>query len=407
MVRLLLILLPLLSDTAATSVYLQGNYGAATMAIEGTSNVGFSIHAESVYDFAVKKSPHRLFGEAYYSWNQSQHNRFVENSDYELLYPYLTTDTVCGGLHKESYYFRGGYTLLPKDNGLTLSVALSYLATQAYRTVDPRPKNKVADLSVAAKIGYSYHQYAYSALVEVGRYKQNNDISFFSELGESMIYHMTYPGKDYARFSGSNKSAYYHGGHTAVGLQVEPNHSGLIGAATYQWLHISKELNMATMLPISNLQVHDVSILLGYRQSAYQVRLSADIRFKRGIQYIYGEAINNAYTLLSQSQNYDEQVVHTTLYGSYRLPLPIGQMLFQGAIYGDIKSNYDYPVTACFAELATDLTSSSLGGMTAIRYAFPVHKRIDFFLQPKAEYTHYFASQHFRYQLNLAIGIFF
>lgn len=64
------------------------------------------MQAGSVYDI---DPVNRVFGEASYSWNQSQGNQWVENADYQLLYPYLTCDTIGGGMRSEEYRFRGGY----------------------------------------------------------------------------------------------------------------------------------------------------------------------------------------------------------------------------------------------------------------------------------------------------------
>ena len=102
MSTLLVIITALLLDTTSTEAYLQGHYRQSTMPIEGTSSAGFSVCARSIYDI---DSVNRVFGEAVYSWAQSQGNIGIENADPYLLYPYLTYDTIGGGLRTESYWF--------------------------------------------------------------------------------------------------------------------------------------------------------------------------------------------------------------------------------------------------------------------------------------------------------------
>ena len=103
-------------------------------------------------------------------------------------------------------------------NHVLWHAALQFRAEQNYRMRDPRAKNKVSDLRIEAGIGYQWKQYGLLVTCYGGRYKQNNEIRFYSELGETTIYHMANDTEPYARFSSNNKVSYYSGYRDGIGL---------------------------------------------------------------------------------------------------------------------------------------------------------------------------------------------
>lgn len=174
-----------MTDTARTDLFLSGQFGQGTQVIEGRQTAGFAVEARSVYDINAVS---RVFGEASYTWQDSKQTRYVDNADYRMTAPYWTVDTIGGDMRREIYAFRGGYRML--KNHVLWHAALQFRAEQSYRMRDPRAKNKVSDLRVEASIGYQWNNYALSLMGYGGRYKQNNEIRFYSELGETTIYHM-------------------------------------------------------------------------------------------------------------------------------------------------------------------------------------------------------------------------
>ncbi len=203
---LLAILTALVTDTARTDLTLSGSFGQGTQVVDGKQNGGFAIEARSVYDF---NEVSRVFGEASYRWEDCRQTQFVDNADFRLTAPYLTEDTLGGDMRRETYAFYGGYRM--RKNHVLWHTALQFRAEQSYRMRDPRAKNKVADLRVEASIGYQWNRYALSLMAYGGRYKQNNEVRFYSELGETTIYHMANDTEPYARFSSNNKISYYSG----------------------------------------------------------------------------------------------------------------------------------------------------------------------------------------------------
>ncbi|MBQ7631368.1 MAG: hypothetical protein IJS82_01215, partial [Paludibacteraceae bacterium] len=287
-----------MTDTARTDVTLNGHFGQGTQVLEGTQQGGFAVRARSVYDI---NETNRVFGEASYQWQDNKQTRWVDNADYRLTAPYWTVDTIGGDMRREVYSFYGGYRML--KNAILWHAALQFRAEQSYRMRDPRAKNKVADLRVEASIGYQWGQYALSMLAYGGRYKQNNEIRFYSELGETTIYHMANDTEPYARFSSNNKVSYYSGYRAGVGLQLLPT-IGWMGGVRYDWLRFTKELTLNTQVPIVRMNTHTVSAQVGYIGPCWRVTGSAAIEMKRGEQYIYGDNADNYYQLLFISPNY-------------------------------------------------------------------------------------------------------
>lgn len=351
---LLAILTALITDTARTDLTLSGQFGQGTYSIEGTQTGSFSVHAQSVYDFNVTS---RVFGEASYQWSDSKQTRGVDNADYRLTAPYWTTDTIGGDLRREIYAFYGGYRML--KNHLLWHAALSFRAEQSYRMRDPRAKNKVSDLRIEASIGYQWKRYALSLQAYGGRYKQNNEIRFYSELGETTIFHMANDTAAYARFSGNNKIAYYSGYRAGVGLSLLPT-TGWMAGFHYDWIKITKELTINTQVPITRLNTHTLTAQLGYVAHSWRVWASASLELKRGEQFLYGDNANNYYQLLLIAPNYRRNFLLAHLYGDYRLPLPIGNLLFVGMVDYDsfrthtsetIQLQYTFPLKGKYSWL--------------------------------------------------------
>lgn len=406
MLKLLFILTTLLTDTAATEVSVQGTYGQSTMAVAGVRNGGFAVEANAIYDF--QDSGHRVFGEAGYTWNESRDNRWVENCDYERLYPLLTCDTVGGNMHTETYHFRGGYRMLRKN--VLWHIALEYSARQAYRTKDPRPKNKVADLQLDASVGFTAKEHAFSWVAQVGRYKQNNDIKFYSELGEAMVYHLITTDGEYARFN-SFKSAYYHGYNAGLCFAVQPFERGFLAELAYNYTTVTKELSSSTAIPIATLRTHGVSARFGYTTPVWRVSVSGGW-LQRGVwQAVYGDAASNNYELLMREQRYAEQHYSVGAAGSYTLALPVGKMTFAATADWQASAVRQQTSSQRFKELGDELLSPQMGINAAVRYAFPIHKtpklNLSWFFRPQFDYTRYTKTTHQSWQVVLSTGICF
>lgn len=402
LLSILLLVTTLVTDAPSTEVYVSGNYEQSTYAIEGDRAGGFSVEAQSVYDI---DSVHRVFGEASYNWRQSHGNRFVENADYEMLSPYLTVDTVGGGMRTETYFFRGGYRMMREH--IVWHAALQFRALQSYRDVDPRPKNKVADLRVDAGIGYTDNRYAYMAIAEIGRYKQNNEIKFYSELGESQIYHMVAPGAAYTRFSGSKKESYYHGLTAGATLAMMPRSEGWLAELDYNYLNVTKELHDNTYIALGCIRTNAWDATVGYVASGWQVTAQGGMTMRRGLQFIYGEAVNNTYTLLARQANFAEDGWHIGAEGSYECDLPVGSLQVSGGIVYDTSNAEALPAEARWQELSDLLTEDTVEPNVTIQYTFPVGKKFSWFVRPVGTFCYYINTTRHTWQAALQTGLTF
>ena len=376
----LVILTALVTDTARTDLTLSGHFGQGTELYDGTQIGGFSVEAQSIYDIT---SSSRIFGEASYHWEDCKQTRYVDNADYRLVAPYWTVDSVGGDMRRETYAFYGGYRML--KNHILWHAALQFRAEQSYRMRDPRAKNKVTDLRVEASIGYQWQQYALSLQAYGGRYKQNNEIRFYSELGETTIYHMANDTEPYARFSSNNKLSYYTGYRAGVGVQLLPT-TGFMAGVQYDWFRFKKELSINTQVPIAALTTHTLSAQIGYVATRWRVTATAGAELKRGELYLYGDNANNYYELLFLVPNYSKNLVFAHVYGDYRLPLPVGDMLFAA------KVNYDM-----FLQRVEEGVQ--------VQYTFPLKKRYSWLVRAQARLTQ-FDNAH-AWQVGLSTGLTF
>ncbi len=391
-----------MTDSASTEAYINGNYGQSTMSVDGVQQAGFCIGAKSIYDM---DSVHRVFGEASYSWMHSLENRWVENNDRSMLYPYLTVDTIGGPLRTESYYFRGGYRMLRQH--VMWHAALQFRAEQSYRSVDPRPKNKVADIRVDASVAYRWNNYAFGVALQGGRYKQSNAIKFYSELGEAIIFHMIAPGVDYSRFAGSQKLSYYHGYTAGVHLYCMPHAKGWIAAIDYDRMRVTKELHDNTYIPLSSLSTHSLSGQVGYADLCWRVLAAGGVIYRIGRQHLYGEVNGSYYTPLSIVNNYDERQYFFGANADYSIGLPLGKITMKAALHYLLKSISSPEDKDMFAELSGYMRSNICSGELSLRYAFPIKSRYSWFVEPAASMRYYTNTARHSWQAALHTGITF
>ncbi|WP_313261098.1 DUF6850 family outer membrane beta-barrel protein [Sphingobacterium sp.] len=153
----------------------------------GSGDQGFRFNTESYQKEAFPNIT--LWGEASYESKKIQDLKFNETSDFEVVFPYLTADSVGGDLNSEMYQFSGG---MAKEIGKwVIGGEAGYRANLSHRKVDPRPENNSSNLHVG--LGASYQilpQYLLSANLGYQFYKQRNKLTFLRELGKPPVYYM-------------------------------------------------------------------------------------------------------------------------------------------------------------------------------------------------------------------------
>ncbi len=180
---------------------------------------GKNLWGAEVYSLQKPDDRTTVWGNASYTQGKNKQVVWNENSDYDLIYPYVAADSVGGDMKFENYRFSGGYS--KKINTSTLGITGSYEATLSYRDIDPRPKNTAAHFSLAMGANkLMFRKFRVGAYVDAEKYTQKHYLSFVSNQGYPMIYNMSGLGNYNELLSGKLRQAYYEGWSYGGGLQI-------------------------------------------------------------------------------------------------------------------------------------------------------------------------------------------
>lgn len=231
---------------------------------------------------------HRVEGRASYERGVKQAVNWNTSSDWDLLSPYITLDTVGGNLQKEQYRFAARFASRP--GRFFYSLCADYRALHEYRSVDPRPRNITADLQVSAQGGLQMGLYALSLEAGYRKYHQRQDVEFMDPRGNNTsILHYLGFGRYSTRFSGAQKSSAvrFGGNGFSARLVLEPvSGLGWIGGASYAWLQLVRHLPSSNETPITQLLNQEFSLYAGHKWSEAYIRADAQLRLKTGTENI-------------------------------------------------------------------------------------------------------------------------
>lgn len=208
---------------------------------EGSGQRIFTVHSET---YLHQNATTTLWGNATYHNRRIEKVKFNETSDYHLVYPYVTSDTVGGDMKAESYAFQAGIAKALGRHQLALQAG--YRGEQAYRDRDPRPKNISSTLdlllSASRQLGSRY-----ALALDLGgtKYNQNNGLAFVSELGSPMVYQEAGLGMYNELLKGTGTSGTltlrYNGLSYQASLQLAPvQYNGFFAQATYKHFNVEK-----------------------------------------------------------------------------------------------------------------------------------------------------------------------
>ncbi len=274
------------------------------------SETGDALSALDVYagSFYIMDTKTRLSGYASYRNSTRRNSKWNENADYELIYPYVSGDSIGGDIFGEQYKFAGAYSRL-SGNWIT-GAELKYRAQIEHRTVDPRPRNVVSDIDLSLGIGYKSARYLLCARAMLNNYNQKSSISFMSDLGSSSIYHMTGLGMDYIRFAGSNTSVSYKGLGYGTGVDfIRDDSRGWGFSFVYVSRNIDKIITSLNYLTLNELSINIINGQLSYSSEKsdrfeYGIILNAAYTDRKGIDNIFGDPTSNSYPLLTSQSMY-------------------------------------------------------------------------------------------------------
>lgn len=243
------------SGSASTPVYRENGRSLD----QGQINIRTLVRPDS--SRAVRGAVHYFNGiKREVLWNSS--------SDYLTVFPYALADTVGGDVHKEEYYFSGGYAARGKR--FHWGAEASYRALHEYRMVDPRPRNIVSDLQIAASGGYQLSgSYTIDFTAGYRRYSQAQNMTFLSERGKnSAVFHLTGLGSHFARFSGATDTymnTRYTGNGFSFGAALAPLRKQAWSAAlNYSLLDIVHYLPNLNQVTYTELYTHSIEARIHY-----------------------------------------------------------------------------------------------------------------------------------------------
>ena len=267
------------------------NYDEAPVNSSG-KGVGYGFFNAETY---IKTSDATITGHASYRNGKRFGVRLCEVSDPAVIYPYFTADEVGGDMEEESYSFGGSYSSHFRNADWLYGVSLDYTALQAYRKIDPRPKNTVGRLEFGAGIGRRFGSHKLVLGGEAMKYRQSNSVMFVSELGEVKIYHLNGLGSHYSRFAGASKNSSFSGWQRAVSLSLWPEDYGVYASAKYSRFTFDKILKDLNNLPLNSVADDAVKGQAGWQNGTWNVAADVSWSHRRGAENIFGDPAGNVY----------------------------------------------------------------------------------------------------------------
>lgn len=359
-----------------SSASLSGEYSKESEPLfyeNGDGYDAFSFEADTY----IRRHNFVLWGDAAYSNSRLRNVRWNETSDHLLLYPYLTADSIGGDFDKESYSFAGGYA--GHAGRIAWGTQLSYVATIAYRGVDPRPKNVTSRLSLRLGLTYLWDRYGAGIFGEGEKYKQTSDIDFYSEMGSSKVYHLTGMAMHYVRFAGNNYDSYYNGYRWRAGIELHPlNRSGWHAWGEINRFAFEKILSSLNELPLASVTEYQGSAGVGYKMrvdttASWGVVVDGRYVDRRGTENIFGDAAGNIYPQIASMQPYRNRVASVSISGYYeggafaRLSYAIEPRVSSSML----STTYAYPARSMAVnhlEAAADFYLSYVAGRSLWRF---------------------------------------
>lgn len=293
------------SPFAWTTLDVNGSYndkGNAAMKQEGDEDTRWGV---DVHSFVILSPRDRVFGAAGYRSEKQENVLWNENTDWKLVAPYVTGDSIGGFLKGETYYFRGGYA--GELDKWTWGIEGAYRASHNYRDMDPRPRNTVSDLSFTLGAGYELGYYRLAFSGDFRYYQQRSEISFLADKGSTSVYHTLGLGMDYIRFAGNLTDTKYQGiewGGT-VGLLPANTENGVSASVSVKHMAMDKKLSSANDLTLLKLGTTDLKGNVTWMQtlatgSCIAAKLDAGYTIRQGKENVYGEAGGSSFgTLIS------------------------------------------------------------------------------------------------------------
>ena len=287
------------------------------------------------------RSDATLWGKAKFVAGRYENMLYNETSDYQLLAPYNMGDTVGGNLKTQTYIFGGGLMHQIGETDFAFGLDADYRAMLEYRQHDPRPRNTTSALHASVGFLYNIDNQIFALHIDGFRYKQTNEVKFFNEANQPIVYHYTGLGTDYARFRGRNIETYYNGYNGGGGLSYKLG-SGISATVQYHYQTFEKIISTLNELPMAQTMEHIAALQLVCRN----IFVTADMSRRTGRENIFGDAANNIYPKLSYVEQYKQKRQNAMLTGVLPRMLSSHSLTLRADVGAKREEQtYGYPVS--------------------------------------------------------------
>ena len=268
----------------------------------------------------MKHRSSTLWGHASYNNGKTGGIGWNETSDPDVVYPYLMADSVqTADVKTEIYSFSGGYA--DHRGRWHWGVEASYRAGLHYRNVDPRPRNVTARLDATAGAGWQVtSRYMAAMAISYSKYKQTNEVAFYSELGRDKIFHLTGLIYDYGRFAGAGDETFYRGHQWDVTLNWHPvDNNGISATLTATRFTFDKVLKSLNKLPMARATHNSVRAELGWLARQWSVRSWLLASRRTGTENIFGDPAASVYPQIAALDMFHDNRFSIGLDGRWQL----------------------------------------------------------------------------------------
>lgn len=271
-----------------------------------------------------------VFAGADYTNGTLRNVRWNSTSDYRLLYPYILADSIGGDLKQEQYHFYGGYTRM--DGRFNYGITAGYRASQAYRQVDPRPRNITAELSADLSAGYRSGTYVLGVAGGIRTYKQQQSVDFYDPNGANTSeLHFTGLGTFYRRYSGTSfTDTQYRGtGYHAALTLVPHDGAGWYALADYDHWTVDRNLDGLNTATLTTLTVHTLTGGLACKHPGqhvdWAVKATGAYSVRQGTEHVMGSGDVNDNQPLAGQQLYKSREADARVEGLVEWKRPAGR----------------------------------------------------------------------------------
>lgn len=268
----------------------------------------YSFHVDS---YARLGKGNAAWGGASYISGKKKNVIWNSSSDYELIYPYVTADSVGGNLNTEQYAFYGGY--YHRFGRITAGVDADFRVLHEYRSRNPRPRNISLDLDLTAAIACNITpKYLGAVSGNMRIYKQTTDVAHYSDNGDAGAEQFLLSGLGtYAPAFSNNNTAdmQYEANSFGASFELLPlSGSGVFLRLGYDRFRLERISNNHKGFPVNELTRHASKAEIAYMRSGkftWGVRGAAAYTYGEGTDNIPGESPRHDLPLLISLRMYE------------------------------------------------------------------------------------------------------